>query len=316
MLSYLYNKNSFIKNKEKMKRVRGTPSKDLEIVKNSDLAYDKLPVVRDPLKLYLAEISKYSLLNRDEEKILVEKMIGGDMKAAKLLVLSNLRLVVKIAFEYKSMYQNIMDLIQEGNIGLMKAISMYDPSKGSKLSYYSSWWIRSYILKFLIDNFRLVKIGTTQAQKRLFYNLLQEQKKLESQGLLALPDMLSKSLNVSEKDVKEMSSRLLGNAEVSFNQPVSADDDRSMEDSFADNSKRPDVLVQEKEERAELFDRLGKIAETLNDKEKVILKDRLLSDTPLTLQELADKFGISKERARQIEEKIISKMRIELADFK
>ena len=299
-----------------MKKVRGKSSKELEIIKNSDRAYDKLPVVRDPLKLYLAEISKYSLLNRDEEKILVEKMIDGDMKAAKLLVLSNLRLVVKIAFEYKSLYQNIMDLIQEGNIGLMKAISMYDPSKGSKLSYYASWWIRSYILKFLIDNFRLVKIGTTQAQKRLFYNLLQEQKKLESQGLLALPDLLSKNLNVSEKDVKEMSSRLLGNAEVSFNQPVSADDDRSMEDSFADNSKRPDVLVEEKEERAELFDRLGKIAKTLNDKEKVILKDRLLSDTPLTLQELADKFGISKERARQIEEKIIAKMRIELADFK
>lgn len=297
-----------------MKKNRTKLTKDLELLKARQ---DSLPVAADPLKLYLAEISKYPLLDKEEESSLVKKMTQGDIDAAKLLVLSNLRLVVKIAFEYKNMYQNIMDLIQEGNIGLMKAISMYDESKGSKLSYYASWWIRSYILKFLIDNFRLVKIGTTQAQKRLFYNLIQEQKKLESQGLLALPDIISKNLDVKEKDVLEMSSRLLGNSEVSFSQtPTDDEDSRSIEDVFADNSKRPDILVEEKEYKIELFEKLNNIAKTLNEKEKVILKERLLSDTPLTLQNIADKFGISKERARQIEERIIKKMRTELEDFR
>ncbi len=275
-----------------------------------------LPVASDPLRLYLNEISKYSLLDKEEEETLVKKMTEGDIEAAKLLVLSNLRLVVKIALEYKSMYQNIMDLIQEGNIGLMKAISMYDPSKGAKLSYYASWWIRSYILKFLIDNFRLVKIGTTQAQKRLFYNLLQEQKKLENQGLLAIPDTLSKNLNVKEKDIIEMSSRLMGDSEVSLEQPINDDNGFSIQDTLADNTKRPDMIVEETQERAELMTRLNKIAKTLNEKERTILKERLLSETPLTLQEIANKYGISKERARQLEERIINKMREELSDLR
>ena len=134
----------------------------------------ELPKVKDLLRSYIAEISKYPVLSKEEEEKAVKRMIDGDVKAAKLLVMSNLRLVVKIAFEYRNMYQNIMDLIQEGNVGLMKAISMYDPKRGAKISYYSSWWIRSYILKFLIDNFRLVKIGTTQAQKKLFFRLMRE----------------------------------------------------------------------------------------------------------------------------------------------
>ncbi len=299
-----------------MKKNRSNKINDTSIVRTRRPVESQLPVTADPLKLYLNEISKYSVLGKDEEAALVKKMLDGDIEAAKLLVLSNLRLVVKIAFEYKGMYQNIMDLVQEGNIGLMKAISMYDPSKGSKLSYYASWWIRSYILKFLIDNFRLVKIGTTQAQKRLFYNLLQEQRKLENQGLLAIPDTISKNLNVKEKDVVEMSSRLTGDAEVSFNQTSNDDDTHSIEDTYADDSKRPDILVEEKEGRIELMEKLNKIAKTLNDKERTILKERLLSETPLTLQEVADRYGISKERARQLEERIIQKMRVELADFK
>lgn len=299
-----------------MKKTRIKKTKETGLIKAASPLSSQLPVAADPLKLYLNEISKYSVLDKEQESELVKRMLKGDIEAAKLLVLSNLRLVVKIAFEYKGMYQNIMDLVQEGNIGLMKAISMYDPSKGSKLSYYASWWIRSYILKFLIDNFRLVKIGTTQAQKRLFYNLLQEQRKLENQGLLAIPDTISKSLNVKEKDVIEMSSRLTGDSEVSFNQTSSDDESHTIEDRFADESKRPDLLVEEKENRLELMERLNKIAKTLNDKERTILKDRLLSETPLTLQEVADKYGISKERARQLEERIIQKMRSELADFK
>jgi RNA polymerase sigma-32 factor len=279
---------------------------------------NSLPVVRDPLKAYIAEISKYKLMSKAEEARVIRKMQNGDIDAAKALVMANLRLVVKIAFEYKSVYQNVMDLIQEGNIGLMKAVSMYDPKFGAKLSYYASWWIRSYILKFLIDNFRLVKIGTTQAQKRLFYNLIQEQRKLENQGLLALPDSISKDLGVSQKDVLEMSARLLGNAEVSMEQPLNTDspDERSFSDLYQDNSTRPDLIAEEKQEHLLLAEKLKEISLSLNDKEKVILKDRLLSDTPSTLQEIADKFGISKERTRQLEERILKRLRQELSEFR
>jgi RNA polymerase sigma-32 factor len=277
-----------------------------------------LPVVRDPLKAYLAEISRYKLMSKGEEARVIKKMQKGDMDAAKALVLANLRLVVKIAFEYKSVYQNLMDLIQEGNIGLMKAISMYKPEHGAKISYYASWWIRSYILKFLIDNFRLVKIGTTQAQKRLFYNLIQEQRKLENQGLLALPDSISKDLGVSKKDVLEMSTRLLGNAEVSMDQALNPDDPdgSSFTEVYEDNSRRPDLVVEEKERQIILAQKLKEISHNLNEKEKVILKDRLLSDTPCTLQEIANKFGISKERTRQLEERILKRLKQELSEFK
>jgi len=275
-----------------------------------------LPAVHDPLRAYIQQITKYPVLTKKQEVALVKKMQAGDVEAAKLLVLSNLRLVIKIAFEYKSAYQNIMDLIQEGNIGLMKAISMYDSSKGAKLSYYASWWIRSYVLKFLIDNFRLVKIGTTQAQKRLFYNLLQEQKKLESQGTLALPGTVGANLAVRGKDVEEMTTRLSGDAEVSFDQPISSDEgSKSLLDLYADNSMRPDTMVEDHEKKILLGQRLNEFAHTLNDKEKVILKDRLLSETPQTLQELADRFGISKERARQLEERILKRIKEELAEF-
>ena len=275
-----------------------------------------LPAVHDPLRAYIQQIAKYPVLTKEEEEELTKKMQDGDVEAAKLLVLSNLRLVIKIAFEYKSAYQNIMDLIQEGNIGLMKAISMYDPGKGAKLSYYASWWIRSYILKFLIDNFRLVKIGTTQAQKRLFYNLLQEQKRLESQGVLALPDLVGENLAVTGKDVEEMTTRLTGDAEVSFDQPLSSEDgSKTLIDMYPDNSMRPDTMVEEQENKVILKQRLNDFAQTLNDKEKVILRDRLLSETPHTLQEIADKFGISKERARQLEERILKRIKTELSEL-
>jgi RNA polymerase sigma-32 factor len=220
--------------------------------------------------------------------------------------------VVKIAFEYKSAYQNVMDLIQEGNIGLMKAISLYNPDKGAKLSYYSSWWIRSYILKFLIDNFRLVKIGTTQAQKKLFYNLIHEKEKLEMQGKLALPLLLSENLAVKEKEIVEMSSRLSGGSEVSLDQPINDpgnDKAPSVLSTYEDNSQRPDLLVEEKEYKQYLKQKLSEFSTSLNDKEKMILKERLLSEAPVTLQNIADNFGISKERARQLENRIMGKLK-------
>jgi RNA polymerase sigma-32 factor len=299
------------------RRLKGQQNKLTPAINRPLNGHDQsLPALRDPLRAYIQQITKYPVLNKKEEEALVKRMEAGDIEAAKLLVLSNLRLVIKMAFEYKNTYQNLMDLIQEGNIGLMKAISMYDSSKGAKLSYYASWWIRSYILKFLIDNFRLVKLGTTQAQKRLFYNLLQEQKRIESQGTLALPGTIETNLAVKGKEVEEMTTRLSGDAEISFDQPISSDDSkRTFIDTYQDNSMRPDTMVENEEDQRLLRERLNEFAHTLNEKEKTILKDRLLSETPHTLQEIADKFGISKERARQLEERILKRIKTELAEF-
>lgn len=174
--------------------------------------------VIDPLKRYLQEISRYKLLSPEEEAELVATLFEtGDLEAAKKLVVANLRLVVKIAFEYKNAYRNVLDLIQEGNIGLMKAVSKYNPEKGAKLSYYASWWIRSYILKFILDNFRLIKIGTTADQKKLFYNLMREKERLMNQGIEPDAKLISENLGVSEKAVVEMDHRLSSSgAEVSL----------------------------------------------------------------------------------------------------
>lgn len=165
----------------------------------------------DLLKRYMEEVRRHPLLSPEEEIELASRMLEkGDREAAKRLVQANLRLVVKIAMEYRSYYANLLDLIQEGNVGLMRAVSKFDPTKGARLGYYASWWIRSYILKYLLDNFRLVKIGKTQAQKKLFYHLVREQQRLEAQGLLAGPKLLAEKLNVREKDVVDMGHRLSG----------------------------------------------------------------------------------------------------------
>jgi len=267
----------------------------------------------DPLRQYINEVRKYPLLDAHEEMALVRKLQEqGDINAAKALVSANLRLVVKIAMEYRSMYSNVMDLIQEGNIGLMKAVSKYDPTKGARMGYYASWWIRSYILKYLLDNFRLVKIGTTQAQKKLFYHLMREKERLESQGLLAGPKLLAERLNVREKDVIEMEHRLSGRgAEVSLDIPVDGDGERSPShvSLLADEKETPEESLARNEMLSLLRDKLPEFEKQLNDKEKRLLHDRLLAEEPQTLQEVADHYGLTRERARQIEAKLIFKLR-------
>ncbi len=268
----------------------------------------------DPLKKYLEEIRKYPLLEPAEEFALAVKMKEqGDIAAAKALVTANLRLVVKIAFEYRSIYSNLLDLIQEGNIGLMKAVSKFDPTKGARLGYYASWWIRSYILKYLLDNFRLVKIGTTQAQKKLFYHLMREKEKLEAQGLLAGPKLLAEKLNVREKDVVEMEQRLSGHGiEVSLDSPIDKDASgktASHLDRLPDENESIDSSLEREQLINILRDRLPSFEKQLNQKELRLLHDRLLAEDPKTLQEVADLYGLTRERARQIEAKVIEKLR-------
>jgi RNA polymerase sigma-32 factor len=268
----------------------------------------------DPLRRYLEEVRHYPLLDPHQEFALVAKMKNeGDLQAAKALVQANLRLVVKIAFEYRSIYANVLDLIQEGNIGLMKAVSKFDPTKGARLGYYASWWIRSYILKYLLDNFRLVKVGTTQAQKKLFYHLMREKERLEAQGLLAGPKLLAEKLNVREKDVIEMEHRLSGRgAELSIDAPVDRTDDgptATHGEFLTDNHELADERLARNQLIQMIKDRLPEFQETLNDKERKLLTERLLAEEPKTLQEVADQYGLTRERARQIEAKVVLKLR-------
>lgn len=291
-------------------------SADLEASRNT-----KLPALRgkgaiqpspsDPLLRYLADIRRYEVMSPEaQQEMAVKFRETGDISLAKLLVTTNLRLVVKIALEYKSAYNNVLDLIQEGNVGLMKAVSNYDPYKGTRLSYYASWWIRSYILKFLLDNFRLVKVGTTQAQKKLFYNLMREKERLEAQGIEAGPKLLADTLNVKEKDVREMSLRLSSRGgEFSIDQSSGEGEERAPKDSLVDPSASAEDAIAQNQLKAILSDQLSEFVQTLKEKERIIFQERMMSEEPKTLQEVADQFGITRERARQIEAKVVEKLK-------
>jgi RNA polymerase sigma-32 factor len=274
----------------------------------------------DPLRRYLEEVRRYPMLDPETEMSLAERMHRlNDLDAAKALVQANLRLVVKIAFEYQSITSNLLDMIQEGNIGLMKAVSKYDPAKGVKLGYYATWWIRSYILKYLLDNFRLVKIGTTQAQKKLFYHLMREKQRLEAQGLFAGPKLLAERLDVREKDVVEMEQRLSGRgAELSIDTPMDSGTgdgpSRTFKDSLVDTSESQEQRLEREQWLSLLGEHLPAFRQELNEKERRILDERLLSDDPKTLQEIADRYGLTRERARQIEAKLLEKLRARLQD--
>lgn len=278
---------------------------------------DQLPVTTDPLTTYVREISRYKLLTPEEEEHLLKEMQEtGDIEVAKKLVLANLRLVVKIAIEYRSAWQNVMDLIQEGNIGLMKAVSKYDGTKGAKLSYYASWWIRSYILKFILDNFRMVKIGTTNEQKKLFFNLMKEKERLIGLGFTPDNKMISESLGVSEKSVAVMDRRLSqGGGELSLearldeNGPSLADiltdkEELSMDEKLGD-LQGVEIL------KDQLKDFLG----GLKERDREIFEMRLLSEVPASLQSIADQYGVSRERIRQIEERLIGNLKVYMSEF-
>ena len=267
----------------------------------------------DPLQRYMLELSRHPVLDPEIQiEMAKELKETGNLEIARKLVTTNLRLVVKIAMEYKNSYQNVLDLIQEGNVGLMKAVANYDPYKGTRLSYYASWWIRSYILKFLLDNFRLVKVGTTQAQKKLFYNLMREKERLEAQGIAVGPKLLAEKLDVKESEVEEMNLRLSSaGSEVSLDRPIDPDGDGKATAISALPSQETsiDVRLMQNQLESKLNKELDSFMSQLNEKERAVLQQRLLQDEPATLQEIADIFGLSRERARQIEEKVIEKLR-------
>ncbi len=273
----------------------------------------------DALSSYLKQISRYKLLTENEEKTLLHELKEtGDVEVAKKLVLANLRLVVKIAMEYRSAWQNMIDLIQEGNIGLMKAVSKYDGSKGAKLSYYASWWIRSYILKFILDNFRLVKIGTTNDQKKLFFNLLKEKERLLKMGITPDSKLIGENLGVSEKAVLLMDGRLgESSGDISLDYQ-SAEGGQTIGDSLPDMSNGGLGLDEELSNLQSieiLKNHLQDFLKDLKDRDREIFEKRLLSEVPQSLQAIADEYGVSRERIRQIEERLIKNLKVYMSEF-
>ena len=269
-------------------------------------------VALDPLQRYMQEVASYPMLTQGEELELTKRYREhGDIEAAKQLVISHLRLVAKIAMQYRSANYNVHDLIQEGSIGLLQAVKHFEPNKGARLAHYATWWIRSYILKFIIDNFRMIKIGTTKEQKRLFYNLMREKKQLESMGYVATPVELSKRLGVDAKTVEDMHRRLT-TPELPLEAPTRKQNENEggrWQDTIPSTAATPDVALAEHQTEQLLKDKFAEFSETLSDREKKIFKERLLSEVPLTLKEIAEQFGISKERVRQIEERLIERLK-------
>lgn len=263
----------------------------------------------DSLQRYMQEVGRYPMLTPEEEDHFARHYQKfQDKESAQRLVLANLRLVVKIAMEYRSAFHNMLDLIQEGNIGLMRAVEKYDVEKSVRFSSYAAWWVRAYILKFIIDNYRLVKVGTTQAQKKLFFNLVKEKEKIEKLGFTPTPKLLSERLNVKEDEVREMEVRM-GSREVELDAPRANYEGAKNLDFIPAGSEN----IQESLEQGELQDILLKnieeFTQVLKTKEKQIFTERLFAEVPRTLQEIADEYDITRERIRQIEARVVDKMR-------
>ncbi len=281
----------------------------------------------DPLRAYMAEVQRHPVLPADEEHALaVRYRETGDLDAAYKLVASNLRLVVKIAHEYRRTAFQLLDLVQEGNMGLMQAVKKYDPWKGVKLSSYAAWWIRAYIIRFVMENWRMVKLGTTQAQRKLFFNLSREREKLLARGIEPTPRLLARNLQVDEKDVVEMTGRM-ASEDLSLDAPFHGEDDESrqtrLERVTSDGAVPPDERIGDEQLRRVFREKLDAFAKTITDeKERYIFEKRLMppdGEAPLTLQEIGDRFKLTRERARQIEAKLTGRLRefirAEIPDF-
>ncbi len=277
--------------------------------------------VGDALTRYMAELAHHAPISREEEHELALRWHeNGDLEAARKLVVSNLRLVVKIAMEYRRSWINTLDLIQEGNLGLMQAVHRFDPYKGVKLSSYGVYWIRAYILKYILDNIRMVRLGKTRAERKLFYRLNKEKRELEREGFQPEPKLLAERLDVSEDDVVSMEQRL-SQGEVSMNAPLRRDGDSGAE--FGDMIATPLPTAEESVADAQLrkvfLEKVREFAESCDEREQRILEQRMLAEEPRTLDTLGKEFGVSRERVRQLEARLMKRlqeyMKENLVDF-
>lgn len=287
-------------------------SQDTEKKKEKKHASTLLPAHTTSLHRYLAEISNYPVLSREEEYNLAKKYRDeGDLDAARKLVTSNLKFVVRVANEYKNYGFSTMDIIQEGNVGLMHAVKGFDPTKGYRLISYAVWWIRAYIQNYIIKSWSLVKVGTTQAQRKLFYKLRSTKKELEMGGeALSTEDYreLAERLDVPDEAVIEMEQRM-GSKDLSLDAELTSEKDASHLDFLTGGEANQEELLTKAQEEEKVRKGMAVALKALKDRERYIIEKRVLSDQPLTLEELGTKFNISRERVRQIESAALKKIK-------
>ena len=263
----------------------------------------------DPLRAYMAEIAKFTPLDREEERALAENYLRtGDREAAYRLVTSHLKLVVKIAMIYQKVYRNILDLIQEGNLGLLQAIERFDPERGTRLQTYAAWWIKAYILKFLLDNTRMVKIGTTNARRKILMNLNREKRELEARGIVPTYKQLAENLGVEERDLMEVEQGMTG-GDISLDAPLGNDGDARYIDTLRLMEEGVDEKIARGEFRELLEKKLAAFAGTLQERDLEIMTRRLTADKPETLQQIADRYGVTREAVRIAEKKLIARLK-------
>jgi RNA polymerase sigma-32 factor len=281
--------------------------------KGSEYLNKSLPAPTDSVKKYMAEISKYPILSREEEyRLAVMYRKKEDLEAAKKLITSNLRFVIKIAYKYRNYGINLMELIQEGNLGLMQAVKKFDPTRGYRLITYAVWWIRAYIQSYIIKTWSLVKIGTTQAQKKLFYKLSSAKRKMELANKILSPEdykTLAKELGVSGEAIAEMEQRMAGK-DVSLDVEIREEGERATHlDFLADKLASQEEILTKIQEEEKIKRELDTALKSLEERERFIIENRILRDNPLTLEELGTKLNISRERVRQIENEALKKMK-------
>lgn len=271
-----------------------------------------LPATTTSLQKYISEISNYPILSRKEEQELARRYKEeGDIEAARKLVVSNLRFVVKIANEYRNYGVNVMDLIQEGNIGLMHAVKGFDPTKGYRLISYAVWWIRAYIQNYLMKSWSLVKVGTSQAQRKLFYKLRSAKKDLEIVGESPTGEEykeIAEELDVSARDVMEMDQRM-SKKDFSLDTELSEDRESTHLDFLEDRSMSQEEELEKTQETELIRENLEDVLNSLNERERYIIENRILTESPETLEDIGNRYGISRERVRQIEAAALKKVR-------
>ena len=266
---------------------------------------------------YIKSAKKFPVLSRDDERELAIKALAGDKEATNTLVQSNLLLVVKIAHEYNSVFHNLSDLVQEGSLGILKAVPKYDPNKGFRFTTYAGWWVRSMILKYIFNNSHMIKPGTTNDQKKLFYNLRREQRRLESLGIDADTATIAENLNVSEEEVVDMDSRLHNDVYLDAPAIKSDDNKKSISECISSpEEERPDIRLEANDFNGRLRDKLdGFAAKLKNDRARDIFYSRIIAEEPATLQEIGDKWKISKERSRQLQAGILDGLKKHLGSL-
>jgi RNA polymerase sigma-32 factor len=264
----------------------------------------------DPFRRYMAEIRKYPPLTREEERALARRYReSGDKDALFRLITANLMLVVRVALSFRRAARNLLDLIQEGNIGLLQAVQRFDPEVGVRLPTYAAWWIRAYMVKFLLDNVRLVRVGTTNARRKLLRNLREEKRRLESQGFEVGPKLLAEHFDVSEQDVRDVQAAL-ASRDVSIDAPLGGDDDRPASEVLPDqDAPTVEDSVARKELQEHVEQSLGRFRKDLRERDLALLDERILSDSPLTLQALGERFGTTREAVRQAEARLMQRLK-------